>query len=114
MKEAEEVEERAVRLSGMVNIICMEALLLLELAEDMGQEVFVCARAAARSVCNRDLDWPTANARVVPLAAKTTRREKIRAMTMTRGGHLWRRGGEVEEEGVCDRGKGADGGLLPV
>jgi len=50
----------------------MEALLLLlELAEDRGQKVFVCARPAARPVCNKDLDWPTANARVVPLAAKT-------------------------------------------
>lgn len=78
------------RLSGMLNIICMEALLLLllEPAEDKGREVFVWA---ARLVCNKVLDWPTANARVVPLAAKTTRRDakpkgpvKIRAMTMTK------------------------------
>jgi len=48
MKEAEEVEERAVRLSGMVNIIVIGALLLLELAAVKGQEVLVCARAAAR------------------------------------------------------------------
>jgi hypothetical protein len=90
MKDAEGVEERAMRLSGMVNIIRMEALFLLpELAEDKGREVFICDRAAACTEAIEVFDWPTAKARVVPLAAKATTRHarpkgpaKIRAMIM--------------------------------
>lgn len=96
------------RLRGMANIIRMEALLLLlELAEDKGEEVFICDRAVAWAEAIKFLDWPTAKARVVLLAAKATTTQarlkgpaKIRAMRLD---DLGEGGGRPTRSYMCGR-----------